>query len=138
VSLNVDSSTNQAPGPRLWFSLIFAYLFVPLVLLLCGGDVGWWQAWVYSVLLFTSGIVGRILAEKRHPGILVERADSEKTLNAKPWDKVLSPLMAISLTFPLVLVAGIDHRHFGWRVPLRLSTAPDNGKIIDFYNLLYC
>jgi protein-S-isoprenylcysteine O-methyltransferase Ste14 len=91
--------------------LIFTYLFIPLVLLVCGGDFNWWQAWVFSVLIFVAGIGGRILAEKRHPGILVERATSEKTLNAKSWDKVLSPLMAISLTFPLVIVAGLDHRY---------------------------
>ncbi len=29
----------------------------------------------------------------------------------KPWDKVLAPLMGLSLSFPLVLVAGFDHRH---------------------------
>jgi protein-S-isoprenylcysteine O-methyltransferase Ste14 len=67
----------------------------------------------FLVLIFVSGIGGRILAEKRHPGILVERATSGNTLNAKPWNKVLFPLMAISLTFPLVIVAGLDHR-FGW------------------------
>lgn len=112
-SKTVDPNINQAPSPKLWFALIFTYLFIPLILLVCGGDLGWWQAWGYSVLLFLSGIVGRVLAEKRHPGILVERAVSEKTLNAKPWDKVLSPLMAISLTFPLMIVAGLDHR-YGW------------------------
>jgi len=113
TSKTVDPNINQAPGPRLWFALIFTYLFIPLILLVCGGDVSWWQAWVFLVLIFVAGIGGRILAEKRHPGILVERATSEKTLNAKPWDKVLSPLMAISLTFPLVIVAGLDHR-YGW------------------------
>lgn len=112
-SKTVDPNINQAPSPKLWSALIFTYLFIPLLLLVCGGDLGWWQAWGYSVLLFLSGIVGRVLAEKRHPGILVERAVSEKTLNAKPWDKVLSPLMAISLTFPLMIVAGLDHR-YGW------------------------
>jgi len=113
TSKNVDPDINQAPSPRLWLVLIFTYLFIPLLLLVFGGDVGWWQGWVYGVLIFASGIGGRFLAEKRHPGILVERATSEKTLNAKPWDKVLSPLMAISLTFPLVSVAGLDHR-YGW------------------------
>ena len=87
------------------------YLLIPLILLICGGDLGWWQAWVYLVLIFVSGISGRFLAEKRHPGILVERFVSEKTLNAKPWDKLLSPLMAISFTFPLLIVAGLDHRY---------------------------
>jgi len=113
TSKTIDPNINQAPSPLLWFVLIFTYLFIPLILLVCGGDYHWWQAWVYAVLIFLSGIGGRFLAEKRHPGILVERATSEKTMNAKPWDKLLSPLMAISLTFPLVIVAGLDHR-YGW------------------------
>ena len=113
TSKTVDPNIDQAPSLRLWFALIFIYLLIPLILLVCGGDFSWWQAWIYAVLIFVSGIGGRFLAEKRHPGILVERAISEKTLNAKPWDKVLSPLMAISLTFPLVIVAGLDHR-YGW------------------------
>jgi len=113
TSKTVDPNINQAPSPRLWLGLIFTHLFIPLILLVCGGDFRWWQAWVYFVLIFTAGIGGRILAEKRHPGILVERVTSEKTLNAKPWDKVLSPLMAISLTFPLLIIAGLDHR-YGW------------------------
>ncbi|MDX1810018.1 MAG: isoprenylcysteine carboxylmethyltransferase family protein [Sulfurospirillaceae bacterium] len=107
----VDPNISQSPSPSLWLALSFTYLFIPLLLLVCGGDLLWWQAWVYLVLIFAAGIGGRFLAEKRHPGILVERFTSEKTLNAKPWDKVLSPLMAISLTFPIVIVAGLDHRY---------------------------
>jgi protein-S-isoprenylcysteine O-methyltransferase Ste14 len=37
----------------------------------------------------------------------------ENVKSAKAWDKVLAPLMALSLVFPLVIVAGLDHR-FGW------------------------
>jgi protein-S-isoprenylcysteine O-methyltransferase Ste14 len=119
TSKTVDPNINQAPSPLLWFGLIFTHLFIPLILLVCGGDFSWWQAWIFSVLIFVAGIGGRILAEKRHPGILVERVTSGKTMNAKPWDKVLSPLMAISLSFPLVIVAGLDHR-YGW-TPLFLT-----------------
>jgi len=89
------------------------YLFIPLLLFVCAWDLGWWQAWVYSVLIFTAGIGGRIWAERRHPGLLAERQDLEKVAAAKPWDKVLAPLMAVSVGFPLVIVAGLDH-HFGW------------------------
>lgn len=109
----MTSNITQAPSPRLWFGVILLYLIIPLLLLVCGGDFGWWQGWVYSVLLFLAGVGGRVLAEKRHPGILAERSSIEKAKNAKPWDKVLAPLMAISLTFPLVIVAGLDHR-YGW------------------------
>ena len=113
TSKTVDSNIGQAPTPGYWLGLILLHLFIPLVLFICAGDVIWWQAWGFSVLLFLAGIVGRILAEKRYPGILVERVTAGKTLNAKPWDKVLSPLMAISLSFPLVIVAGLDYR-YGW------------------------
>lgn len=113
TSKTVDPNISQAPSPRLWFGLILTYLFIPLILLVCGGDFSWWQAWVFSVLIFLAGIGGRFLAEKRHPGILVERVSMKKAQNAKPWDKILAPLMAISLSFPLVIVAGLDHRN-GW------------------------
>jgi protein-S-isoprenylcysteine O-methyltransferase Ste14 len=100
-------------SPRQWIVLVALYLFIPLVLLLCGGDFGWWQAWVYSLLIFAAGIGGRVLAERRHPGLLVERQNVENMQSAKAWDRVLAPLMALSVSFPLVIVAGLDHR-FGW------------------------
>ena len=108
---------NQKPvikfKPSQWFSITITYLSIPIILLVCGWDLSWWQAWVFFVLIVTAGIGGRIWAEHRHPGILAERQNMEKVQNAKAWDKVLAPLMALSVSFPLVIVAGLDHR-FGW------------------------
>ena len=111
TSKAVDPDINQAPGPRLWIGVIITYLLIPLILLVCGGDVSWWQAWIFFVLIFLAGIGGRLFAEKRNPGIMVERASMDKARDAKPWDKILAPLMAISFSFPLVIVAGLDHRY---------------------------
>lgn len=108
-----DPKVTQAASPRQWISLVVVYLFIPLVLLVCGGDFGWWQAWGYSLLIVVAGLGGRIWAERRHPGLLAERQNMEKVQSAKAWDKILAPLMALSLSFPLVIVAGLDHR-FGW------------------------
>jgi protein-S-isoprenylcysteine O-methyltransferase Ste14 len=106
--------TAQTASPRQWIGLVVVYLLIPLTLLVCGGDFGWWQAWVYSLLIVIAGIGGRIWAERRHPGLLAERQDIEKIKKStKAWDKVLAPLMALSVSFPLVIVAGLDHRH-GW------------------------
>ena len=96
-----------------WIRLVIVYLFIPLILFVCAWDLGWWQAWVFSLLIFVAGIGGRMWAEKRHPGILAERSRFETAQNVKPWDKVLAPLMAFSIAFPLIIVAGLDHR-FGW------------------------
>jgi len=74
---------------------------------------------LYSLLIFAAGIGGRIWAERRHPGLLAERQSMETFRTAKAWDKVLAPLMALSLVFPLVMVAGLDHR-YGWSLDFSL------------------
>jgi len=109
----VSQRVVQTASPRQWIRIAVAYLSIPLVLFLCGGDIGWWQAWVYSLLIVTAGIGGRIWAERRHPGLMAERQNIESFQDAKAWDKVLAPLMALSIGFPLVIVAGLNHR-FGW------------------------
>jgi protein-S-isoprenylcysteine O-methyltransferase Ste14 len=104
-------------GPRAaarqWIGVVAAYVSIPVALLACGGDFGWWQAWIYSLLIVAAGIGGRLWAERRHPGLMAERQDPESIRGAKAWDKVLAPLMALSIGFPLVIVAGLDHR-YGW------------------------
>ena len=113
----MDETTSQESvqklTPREWLRLLLVYLSIPILLLACGGDVGWWQAWLFSLLFFVSGVWGRILAERRHPGLMAERTQSVSAADVKSWDKVLAPLMAFSISFPLVIVAGLDHR-FGW------------------------
>ena len=75
--------------------------------------MGWWEAWIYSLMFVVAGIGGRIWVERRHPGLMAERQNVEKLQSAKVWDKVLAPLMAVSLVYPMVIVAGLDHR-WGW------------------------
>jgi len=87
------------------------YLLIPVILLICGGELGWWQAWLYSLLISAAGIGGRMWAEQRHPGMMAERQNIENIQNAKTWDKVLAPLMAVSVGYPMVIVAGLDHRY---------------------------
>jgi protein-S-isoprenylcysteine O-methyltransferase Ste14 len=113
ASTTDTKSTPQAFPPSQWIRLIIVYLIIPAVLMLCARDFGWWQAWVFGVLIFIAGIGGRIWSEQRHPGLMAERTNFEKVADAKPWDKILAPLMALSVGFPLVIVAGYDHR-FGW------------------------
>ena len=114
-----DEAT-QSASPRQWINVAVAYLLIPLILLICGSDLAWWQAWLYSLLIVVAGLGGRIWAEQRHPGLLAERQDIETIRNAKAWDKVLAPLMAVSIGYPMVIVAGLDHR-FSWSPEFPLS-----------------
>ena len=118
----VNAEAAKTVSPRQWIRLVVVYLSIPLFLFICGGDLGWWQAWLYSMLILAAGIGGRMWAEQRHPGLTAERQNIENIQNAKAWDKVLAPLMAVSVGFPMVIVAGLDHR-FNWspEFPLWLS-----------------
>jgi len=109
----MSEETSPTASPRQWIRLVAAYLLIPLMLLICGGEPGWWQAWLYAVLILAAGIGGRMWAEQRHPGLTAERQSMESLRGAKAWDKVLAPLMAVSLVYPMVIVAGLDHR-FHW------------------------
>jgi len=108
---------DQTPVKRLsalqWIGMLLVYLLIPLILWSCGGDVGWWQAWIFSLLIFAAGIGGRLWAERRHPGLLAERVSFGAAADVKPWDKILAPLMSLTVVYPLVIVAGLDHR-YGW------------------------
>lgn len=103
-SKKVNQKTAQTVSARQWIGIVVVYLLIPLTLFICGGDLGWWQAWIYSLLIVVTGIGGRIWAEQRHPGLLAERQNIEKIQSAKTWDKILAPLMAISIGFPMVIV----------------------------------
>jgi protein-S-isoprenylcysteine O-methyltransferase Ste14 len=93
--------------------LLVAFVIMLLALWVPAWDLRWWQAWMYSFVFLAAGIGGRLWAERRHPGLLAERQSLEKLRDAKPWDKVLAPLTAVSISLPLFIVAGLDHRH-GW------------------------
>jgi protein-S-isoprenylcysteine O-methyltransferase Ste14 len=118
----VNEETAQTVSPRQWIRLAVVYLLIPLILFICGGDLGWWQAWLYAMLILAAGIGGRMWAEQQHPGLTAERQNKESFQNAKAWDKVLAPLMAVSIGYPMVIVAGLDHR-YNWspEFPLWLS-----------------
>ncbi len=107
----VSEEAAQTASPRQWIRLFVVYLLIPLILLICGGDLGWWQAWLYSLLIVVAGLGGHMWAEQRHPGLLAERQNIENFQNAKAWDKVLAPLMAVTVGYPMVIVAGLDHRY---------------------------
>ncbi len=113
-----DPST--APPEKLsargWLAIAAAYLVVPIILLVAGRDPGWWQAWALSLLALLAGVGGRAWAERRHPGLQADRMRFGRDQDVEPWDRVLAPLMALSLLYLPVIVGGLDHRH-GWTTP---------------------
>lgn len=86
--------------------LLFVVVF-PFLPLLISWHWDWWEAWVYgftSVLGFT---ISRLLAARRHPDLIAERARFLQHEDAKDWDKRLLPYLGIAGGL-VMLVAGLD------------------------------
>lgn len=103
---------------KIIIQLLIVVVVIPLLPMLISGDWDWWESWTYAVTAILGFILSRALAARRHPDILAERARSMQMQDAKPWDKILSPLMAFGSVF-ILAVAGFD-RLYSWTDPFSL------------------
>jgi protein-S-isoprenylcysteine O-methyltransferase Ste14 len=113
--------TSQAKlmTPKIVFRLVIVLLVVPLAPMIISGAWGWWEAWAYATINILGFIISRVLAARRNPDIIAERARSMELQDAKPWDRILSPMLAFGALL-ILIVAGAD-KGFGWSVPFSLN-----------------
>lgn len=106
------SSQRRTISFRTILQMLLFIIIVPLLPLLITGDWGWWEGWMYAAIGILGFIISRALTARHHPDLLKERARFTQQPDAKPWDKVLSPLVGLGSGL-IPLVAGLDGR-FGW------------------------
>jgi len=94
-------------SPRLVIQILFFIVVIPLLPLLISRDWGWWEAWVYAFISIFGFIISRVLAARRHPDLIAERARFMQHEDAKAWDKLLAPLVGLGGGL-VPLVAGLD------------------------------
>jgi len=101
------SSPPKTFTARVILLMLFFVVVVPLLPLLVSRRWDWWEAWTYAILCIVGFVVSRLLAARRHPDLLAERARFLRHENAKPWDKVLVCLLAFAGSL-VPLVAGLE------------------------------
>ncbi|HUE99512.1 MAG TPA: isoprenylcysteine carboxylmethyltransferase family protein [Anaerolineales bacterium] len=106
--------------PRTLVQMFIIVVAFPLLPMIISGDWAWWEVWAYALISMAGFFISRLLAAQHYPDILEERARSMGLQDAKSWDKILAPILALGGIFILV-VAGLD-RLFGWTTPLPLTT----------------
>jgi protein-S-isoprenylcysteine O-methyltransferase Ste14 len=105
-------------SPAMLAQMLFFILIIPLLPLLISWRWDWWEGWAYALISILGFFISRVLAARRHPDLLAERARFAQQPDAKSWDKWLAP--AVALGSGLVpLVAGLDAL-FGWTAPFSL------------------
>jgi len=88
------------------------------VLFLAAGTWKWPMAWAYLGVTAVFGLATRLLALKKNPDLLQERASGLGKKDVASWDRKLMPLTAMAGPLVLLGLAGMDKR-LGWsdRVP---------------------
>lgn len=96
------------------------YAFLPLLIV---GRMNWIPGWVYAGLTLFSTLASRVLAARKNPGLLAERAKSLEAKDTKEWDKKLMPLVGMLGPTLILLISSLDVR-FGWSPALSGWIAP--------------
>ena len=96
--------------PRVVLQVLFFVVLLPFLPLLISGRWNWWEAWLYAIISILSFVISRILAARRHPDLIAERARMMQHEDAEPWDRRLAPLLGLGGALAL-LVAGLDARY---------------------------
>jgi len=99
--------------------MLFFVVLIPFLPLLISWHWDWWEAWLYAFICIWGFAISRVLAGRRHPDLLAERARFMKHENAKSWDKLLAPLVGLGSGL-IPLVAGLDAL-FDWSPTFSLS-----------------
>jgi protein-S-isoprenylcysteine O-methyltransferase Ste14 len=86
-------------------------VLIASTLFLSCGSVDWPMAWLYLGMLVVGMAVTTLLLIRTHPDLILERSRIGE--GVKPWDRVLSRLMALGTLLPTLVVAGLDRR-WGW------------------------
>jgi protein-S-isoprenylcysteine O-methyltransferase Ste14 len=119
----MESRRTTIPLRAVVLMLVFV-VGVPFLPLLISRQWEWWEAWTYATIAILSFAISRALAARRHPDLLTERSRFLQHEDAKPWDKLLSPLVGLGGGL-IPIVAGLDAL-FDWSLlfslPLKLLT----------------
>lgn len=97
---------------RVILQMLFFIVIIPFLPLLISQRWNWWEAWVYATLAILGFAISRILAARRHPDLIAERARFMQHENAKSWDKLLAPFLGLGGAL-VMLVAGLDALYKG-------------------------
>jgi len=91
---------------------------IPFLPLLISRQWDWWEARTYAFISIFGFAISRLLAARRHPDLLAERARFLRHQDAKTWDKYLSPMVGLGSGLILIVV-GLDAL-YGWSPPFSL------------------
>ena len=108
----IVSETRKTFTGRVIVQMVLIVLVAPFIPMIISDDWNWRGAWAYAVASILAFVISRVLAGRRHPDLLAERARFMEAKDTKAWDKVLAPLLGLG-SILILAVAGLD-KFYGW------------------------
>jgi protein-S-isoprenylcysteine O-methyltransferase Ste14 len=110
--MTADKINNFKMKRRLLLVFLESIAMVVLFLFLPAGSLYFWQAWVYSIILFVSSAAITLYIWKRDPALLERRLEIGVVEEKEKTQKIIQAFAYIG--FPLLLIIpALDHR-FRW------------------------
>jgi protein-S-isoprenylcysteine O-methyltransferase Ste14 len=102
--------------------MLFFIVIIPFLPLLISRDWDWWEAWIYAIISIGGFVISRMLAARKNPDLIGERARIMEHEDIQAWDKTLAPLLGIGGAL-MMIFPGLDQL-LGWSpafsTPLKL------------------
>lgn len=92
---------------------VVAVVLIAIVLFAAAGDLAWWPAWAYLVILTVSIVLPLCGPLQLDEGLIAERMKPKP--GAKPWDRYFVGFVGL-FTIAELVVPGLDHR-WEWTAP---------------------
>jgi protein-S-isoprenylcysteine O-methyltransferase Ste14 len=112
VTTATETSPSRAPIRKATIRLALAWVFLPLFFLVTGGSLGWWEAWVYCLIILAPMTVFVVRMARKDPEFLERRL----TLKEKERTQRRVVTWGTPLILVLFVIPGLDRR-FGWSEP---------------------
>jgi protein-S-isoprenylcysteine O-methyltransferase Ste14 len=109
---------------RIIVQTVFFVFLLPFLPLLISRHWDWWEAWLYAAVCILGFIISRVLVNRRHSDLLAERVCFTRHENAKPWDRLLAPLVGLGGGL-IPVVAGLDKLFYwspAYSLPIRIAS----------------
>jgi protein-S-isoprenylcysteine O-methyltransferase Ste14 len=126
----MNAEKRKPVPPTTVVMMILVVVVVPFLPLLISWRWGWWEAWTYWIAAVVGFIASRLLAARRNPDLIAERARYAQHDDTKDWDKILSPIVGLGSGL-IPIAAGLEAR-FGQPAAFSLGV-----KIVLFALILF-
>ena len=103
----------MSPIARARIHSVVAASIIGAVLFVSAGDLAWWPAWAYMIVLVFSTILPLFGPLRLDEGLIEERMSRKPGI--KPWDRYFIALVGV-FTMAELIVPGFDHR-WNWSLP---------------------